>query len=290
MLPENSHDCALSDSGNPTALYADPDRSNRKRKRKFEVGSWGSVQISGFVDRQGMVMTDDRGRLTLGSKKPQAAPRIFANGRYVTSGSPRSGGIANVYKALEIETGKNVAIKVFRNSSGVDDVVKESFRREARALSELKHENIVKIIDSGLEADTGEHFIIMEWVPQDLESIRQAGYLEDWGKYFEQVGRPVLSALALAHSKSVVHRDIKPSNILMGDDGIARVCDFGISKLRNFIDPGVTLSHFASVPFAPPEQDDGSYSYTRDVFGFAALSVAMLSKELPKSHADLHRA
>src|SRR5690606_377665 len=95
---------------------------------------------------------------------------------------------------------------------------------------------------------------------------------------------------AYAHAKTIVHRDIKPSNILMGDDGVVRVCDFGISKLRNFIDPGVTLSHFASVPFAPPEQDDGSHSYTRDVFGFAALSVAMLSKELPKSHGDLHHA
>lgn len=232
-------------------------------------------------------MTEGRGTLTL---KPQTAPRMFANGRFVTVGAPRSGGIANVYKALEIESGKHVAIKVFRNSSGVDDVVKESFRREAKALSALTHENIVKILDSGLEADTGEHFIVMEWVPKDLETIRQEGHFGDWSMYFDQVGRPILSALAFAHAKSIVHRDIKPSNILMGDDGIARVCDFGISKLRNFIDPGVTLSHFASVPFAPPEQDDGSYSYSRDVFGFSALSVAMLSSELPKSHVDLHRA
>ena len=232
-------------------------------------------------------MSDGRGTLIL---KQQATPRMFAEGRYVTSGAPRSGGIANVYKALEIESGKHVAIKVFRNSSSVDDVVKESFRREARALSDLKHENIVKIIDSGLETDTGEHFIVMEWVPQDLESARQAVHFEDWEKYFSLVGRPVLSAIAYTHGKSIVHRDIKPSNILIGDDGIVRVCDFGISKLRNFIDPGVTLSHFASVPYAPPEHDDGSYSYSRDVFGFAALSVSMLSNQLPKSHADLHSA
>ncbi len=232
-------------------------------------------------------MTDGRGTLSL---KPQTTPRMFANGRFVTAGAPRSGGIANVYKALEIESGKHVAIKVFRKSNGVDDVVKESFRREAKALSALTHENIVKILDSGLETDSGEHFIVMEWIPKDLETIRQEGHFGDWATYFSQVGRPILSALAFAHGKSIVHRDIKPSNILMGHDGIARVCDFGISKLRNFIDPGVTLSHFASIPFAPPEQDDGSYSYSRDVFGFSALSVAMLSNESPRSHADLHKS
>lgn len=232
-------------------------------------------------------MNDVRGMLTL---KPQTAPRMFANGRYVTAGAPRPGGIANVYRALEIESGRRVAIKVFRTSSGVDEVVKESFRREAKALSSLTHENIVRILDSGLEVDSGEHFIVMEWVPKDLETIRQEGHFSDWLTYFSHIGRPILSALAFAHEKSIVHRDIKPSNILMGDDGIPRVCDFGISKLRNFIDPGVTLSHFASIPFAPPEQDDGSYSYSRDVFGFSALTVAMLSNDLPKSHVDLHRA
>lgn len=235
-------------------------------------------------------MTGRRERLTLSDRSPPVAPRLFANGRYVTSGAPRSGGIASVYKALEIETGRHVAIKVFRSSNGMDDVVKESFRREVKALVDLKHESVIKIIDSSLDPDTGEHFIVMEWIPRDLETVRHAGHFKDWGSYFEQVGRPVLSALAFAHCKSIVHRDIKPSNILMGDDGTVRVCDFGISKLRSFIDPGVTLSHFASVPFAPPEHDDGSYSYSRDVFGFAALSVAMLGDELPKSYADLHRA
>lgn len=235
-------------------------------------------------------MTEGRGTLTLGGGKPQPVPRMFSNGRYVTAGAPRSGGIASVYKAFETETGKQVAIKVFRVSNGIDDVVKESFRRETKALSDLKHENIVKILDSGLDAASGEYFIVMEWIPRDLEAVRQTSSFDDWSAYFDRVGRPVLSALAYAHAKSIVHRDIKPSNILMGDDGVVRVCDFGISKLRNFIDPGVTLAHFASVPFAPPEQDDGSHSYSRDVFGFAALSVAMLSKELPRSHVDLHRA
>ena len=235
-------------------------------------------------------MTEQREKLTLSGGKPPITPRMFANGRYVTSGAPRAGGIASVYKALEIESATPVAIKLFRSSTGTDDVVKESFRREVRALSDLKHENIVRILDSGIDKDAGEHYIVMEWLQQDLEQIRQIRNFENWAEYYAQVGRPVLCAIAFAHSRSIVHRDIKPSNILMGSDGIVRVCDFGISKLRNFIDPGVTLSHYASLPFAPPEQDDGSYSYSRDVFGFSALSVAMLSGELPKSHADLHRA
>ena len=107
---------------------------------------------------------------------------------------------------------------------------------------------------------------------------------------YSGLGRAILEAIAYAHTHSIVHRDIKPSNILVTGDGIAKVCDFGISKIRNFLEPGVTLSQYASLPYAPPEPDDGTYSYTRDVFGFAALCVSLLSPEPPKDHAELHRA
>jgi serine/threonine protein kinase len=237
-------------------------------------------------------MTTDLGSSDLGAGKIPAKPRLFANSRYVTKGAPRSGGIASVYEALELATSKSVAIKVFRASNGIDDVIKESFRREAHALSELKHENVVRILESGLDEETGEHFIVMEWLQNDFQTVlnEHADRQVSWEDYYAKLGRPILSALAFAHSKSIVHRDIKPSNIMVGRDGELRVCDFGISKFRNFINPGVTLSHFASMPYAPPEMDDGSYSYSRDVFGFSAFSVAMFFSEKLKTHADLHRA
>ncbi|GBL47676.1 superfamily I DNA/RNA helicase [Sulfuriferula multivorans] len=108
-----------------------------------------------------------------------------------------------------------------------------------------------------------------------------------WNSFFSKVGRQILEALAFAHSHRTVHRDIKPSNILITAEGIAKVCDFGISKIRNFLEPGVTLAHFASFPYAPPELDDGSYSYSRDVFGFVALSIAALSESRIDNHLAL---
>jgi serine/threonine protein kinase len=77
-------------------------------------------------------------------------------------GNPRRGGIASVYRALDSCEERTVAVKVFRASFERDDVVEESFRRETRALSDLRHPNIIEILDSGVDEDSGEHFIVME--------------------------------------------------------------------------------------------------------------------------------
>lgn len=223
-------------------------------------------------------------------------PRLMlADGRYVTRGKPRSGGLAQVYCATDTETGETVAVKLFRGSGKPDDIIEESFRREVQALSELKHPGIIRILESGRDDEEAAHFLVMDWVEKDLK----ATYLEapatlpafpDWDSYYQAIGRPVLEALSFAHSRGVAHRDVKPSNVLLTPEGQVRLCDFGISKIRNFLAPGVTLAQFASEPFSPPEPDDGSYSYSRDVFGFAALSLTLLSQESLKSTADVQSA
>lgn len=227
--------------------------------------------------------------LTLNSmkEKKESGKRLLADGRYLTSGTPRSGGIASVFRALDTQEERYVALKVFRPVRGADPVVEESFRRETLALSDLKHPNIVQIFDSGFDSDTGEHYIAMEWVDDDLESTLSRFRFDNWNSFFSKVGRQILEALAFAHSHRTVHRDIKPSNVLLTSDGIAKICDFGISKIRNFLEPGVTLAHFASFPYAPPEIDDGSYSYSRDVFGFVALSIAALTDARIETHKAL---
>jgi len=223
-------------------------------------------------------------------------PKIMlADGRYVTRGKPRSGGLASVYCATDTETGETVAVKVFRATGETDDVVEESFRREVQALSELKHPGIIRIRDSGREDDEGAHFLVMDWVDQDLKSR----YLEsngveaafsNWNSYYEAVGRHLLEALSFAHSRGIAHRDVKPSNVLITADGQVRLCDFGISKIRNFLAPGVTLAQFATAPYSPPEPDDGGHSYSRDVYGFAALSLSLLSPNALKTVEDVQRA
>lgn len=232
-------------------------------------------------------MASTKGTLTLKGVVPK---RLIGAGRYLVSGSPRHGGIAAVYRAYDTLEERNVALKVFRAVRERDEIVEESFRRETQALSDLRHQNIIEICDSGIDEETGEHFIAMEWVEQDLESLRAKTPFKTWDEFYRTVGRSILEAIAYAHTHSIVHRDIKPSNILVTTDGVVKVCDFGISKIRNFLEPGVTLSQYASLPYAPPEPDDGSYSYTRDVFGFAALCVTLLSPKAPQDHGELHRA
>lgn len=234
-------------------------------------------------------VSDQREKLTLKgiAEKKESVKRFLANGRYMTSDKARRGGIATVYRALDTQEERYIALKVFRQSGGVDDVVEESFRRETRALSDLKHPNIVQILDSGFDEETSEHYIAMEWVDQDLDALRATKPPADWTEFYGGIGRQILEALAFAHTHSTAHRDVKPSNILVTKEGVVKVCDFGISKLRNFLEPGVTLAQFASVPYAPPEQDDGNFTYSRDVFGFSALAVAVLARVQINSHVEL---
>ena len=192
-----------------------------------------------------------------------------------------------MHRAFDTQDERYVALKVFRPSAGTDDIVEESFRRETAALSDLRHPNIVQIFDSGYDEVTAEHYIAMEWVDRDLDQVRTANPLATWSEFYGGIGRQVLEALAFAHTHSTAHRDVKPSNILITNEGVAKVCDFGISKLRNFLEPGITLAQFATLPYAPPEPDDGSYTYSRDVFGFAALAVVVLAKGSIASHREL---
>lgn len=221
------------------------------------------------------------------SERKEAKRLSLGEGRYVTRGNPKSGGLSSLYRATDIETSSMVALKVFRSEGSTDEVIEESFRREVQALSDLKHPHIVRILDTGRDDDNGVHYVVMEWVERDLGAVMAPGKYENWGAYYRAVGKGVLDALAFAHTRSTAHRDVKPSNVLVTDEGLVKLCDFGISKIRNFLAPGVTLASFSSAPYSPPELDDGSYSYSRDVFGFAALSVAALTGRVPSKYEEL---
>jgi serine/threonine protein kinase len=149
-------------------------------------------------------------------------PRLsFADGRYVTTReAPRNGGLSTVYQATDLETSTKVAVKVFRSEGRTDDVIEESFRREVQALSDLSHPNIVRILDSGRDEGNGFHFVVMEWVAQDLSTVLAPGRYPDWESYYRSVGKGVLDALAFAHTRSTAHRDVKPSNVLLTEQGV----------------------------------------------------------------------
>ena len=98
------------------------------------------------------------------AERKEAKRLSVASGRYITRGNPKSGGLSSLYRATDIETSSMVALKIFRGEGGTDEVIEESFRREAQALSDLKHPHIVRILDSGRDEENNVHFIVMEWV------------------------------------------------------------------------------------------------------------------------------
>jgi superfamily I DNA and/or RNA helicase/serine/threonine protein kinase len=217
-------------------------------------------------------------------------PRII-NDRYVLLPNPRLGGMADVYKASDYQRdGCQVAVKVFKHGQIEGNILTESFRRETQALRELKHPSIVELIDSGRDKQTGEYFLVLEWMERDLAALLDEAPLEGWDSYWEKLALPILNALSFSHERKCVHRDLKPSNILIGADGRLKLADFGISKLRGYFRPTVTLREFVSRPFTPPEDDDGSYPYTRDVFSFGVVSLKCLTDVDLVDYSSLQRA
>lgn len=211
--------------------------------------------------------------------------------RYVVVGSPREGGMSEVYPGIDTkENGKKVAVKLFTRGKFEDDILHEAYDREIRALKDLKHPNIVELLDFGKDDATGSEFLVLEWVDGNLSDKWKKGAFAGWDSFFEEFGLPVLKALEFAHRRQIIHRDLKPGNILIDSFGVPKLADFGISKIKTWLTPGLTLNKFASIPFAPPEMDDGNFTYTRDVFGFAALALQSLTSERLTTYSDLLQA
>ena len=200
------------------------------------------------------------------------------NGRYALSDNSRSGGMADVCQAIDMKEGlRQVAVKVFKHGQIEADILTESFRRETQALQELKHSGIVELLDSGKDETTGNHFLVLEWMEKDLATLLKESPPDGWDSFWKAVALPVLEALAFSHSRRIIHRDIKPSNILVGSEGKLKLADFGISKLKSYLQPSITLKEFVSRTFTPPEPDDGSYTYTRDIYSFGVLVLKCLT-------------
>lgn len=217
----------------------------------------------------------------------------IVNKRFVLLGQPIAGGMADVYKAVDLQRdGKHVAVKMFRDGTGVpqNPILLESFRREIDHLRELKHDYVVELIDSGVDGSSGRHFLVFPWLETDLERWLESNDFAGWDDFYEQMGRPILEGLSFVHEREYVHRDLKPRNILLTANGTPKITDFGISKLKSYVEPGVTLAHFHSPPYTPPEFDDGSYSFSRDVYGFAAIAVKCLTKANLQNLGDIYDA
>src|SRR5262249_34208192 len=110
----------------------------------------------------------------------------LVNGRYALTPNPVSGGMADVYRAADMMEGaRTVAVKMFRRGELEDEILREAFSREVRALRELKHRAIVEMLDSGVDGVTGRFFLVLEWLPTSLEIVRQRRFDQGWDSFYE---------------------------------------------------------------------------------------------------------
>jgi serine/threonine-protein kinase len=213
-------------------------------------------------------------------------------GRYRLEGCIASGGMADVWRATDIQLGREVAVKLLRASVADDPVVAERFRREAKSLAKLTHPNIVPVYDCIEEAD-GQVALVMRLIRgQSLrELLDDAGDGHGPGQISTHltvhIGKAIASALAKAHNENILHRDIKPGNILVKKDGEVLLTDFGIAKpLKASDDDGTDLTRvdimMGTAKYLSPEQVQGRNLDARaDIYSLGLVLYECLAGQVP---------
>ncbi|KGC91694.1 tyrosine kinase family protein [Burkholderia pseudomallei] len=195
--------------------------------------------------------------------------------KYRICGEQLSGGMAAVYRATGVLDHREHAIKVPLTFAD-NELSRLSFLREERALTDLYHSNIVRLVDSGSVHNVP--YLVLEWlVGGDLKRrIQEQGPIS-WSEFYENVGRPLLRALVYAHQRHWAHRDLKPQNVLFDEAGAPKIVDFGIARNMNQPQLGLTFFQTGSPPYTPPESDDGYRSDRRDLYSWAAIAISCLT-------------
>ena len=200
--------------------------------------------------------------------------------RYELKETVGTGGMSTVYCAFDTLLERNVALKILHDQYGEDEEYVERFRREARAVAQLSHPNIVTVIDRGEE--NGKQFIVFELV--DGENLKE---LVDRGgplpvRRVLELGLEVGRALAFAHAQGLVHRDVKPQNVLLNDEGRAKVTDFGIVRSLDAVGHTETGTVLGTSHYIAPEQARGErVDAQTDVYSFGVVLYELLTGEVP---------
>jgi tRNA A-37 threonylcarbamoyl transferase component Bud32 len=189
-------------------------------------------------------------------------------GRYKIEEPLGVGGSSQVYLARDQALNRDVALKVLDPAAAADGNLRKMFVKEARALAQLSHPNIVAVYDVG-EVD-GSPFIVMEYLPGGSmkQRIEQAGPLKTADAV--RIAIEVANGLAFAHAKGIVHADLKPSNILFDANDTAKICDFGIARAPQ--EDADTPQLYATAMYVAPERVEGKQaSVQSDVYGLGLV-------------------
>ena len=203
-------------------------------------------------------------------------------GRYEIIEKIGEGGMAYVYKARDNFLNRYVAIKVLKDEFSKDEVFVKRFRTEAQSAASLIHPNIVSVFDVG--EDKGISYIVMEL----LESKTLKDYIQAKGPLSSEltlkIAAQIASALEAAHKAHIVHRDIKPQNIMLNQNLVAKVTDFGIAKVANTSTATITSfgKTMGSVHYFSPEHAKGGYTDAKsDLYSLGVVMYEMVTGKLP---------
>lgn len=202
------------------------------------------------------------------------------NDRYQIIKSIGEGGMANVYLAYDTILDRDVAVKVLRGDLSNDEKFVRRFQREALNASSLSHPNIVEVYDVG--DDNGQYFIVMEYIEgknlKDLIKKRGKLTVPEVVDIMSQIS----DGLSVAHDSYIIHRDIKPQNIMILENGLVKITDFGIAMAMNATQLTQTNSVMGSVHYLPPEQASGKGSTLKsDIYSMGILMYELLTGVLP---------
>ena len=206
--------------------------------------------------------------------------KILGN-RYEIIEKIGNGGMATVYKSKDKILNRYVAVKILRDEFTTDEEFIKRFRIEAQSAASLTHPNIVSIYDVGNEGSL--YYIVMELIKGKTlkEIITEENGPLPW-KWSLNIVIQIASALETAHKNNIVHRDIKPHNIIITEDGVAKVTDFGIAKAVSNSTITAFGTTIGSVHYFSPEHARGGFTDAKsDLYSLGVVMYEMLTGRVP---------
>lgn len=203
---------------------------------------------------------------------------VMISDRYEIIARIGTGGMADVYKAIDRKLKRYVAMKVLKREFREDENFVQKFQSEAQSAAGLTHPSIVNVYDVG--EDRGLNYIVMELV----EGITLKDYIQKKGslkaKEVVNIAIQVCAGIEAAHNNNIVHRDIKPQNIMISKEGKVKVTDFGIAKATS--SNTISTNMMGSVHYTSPEQARGGFSDEKsDIYSLGITMYEMITGQLP---------